>query len=52
MPRRGDRLFLLSPEQGARTTMHVATSPALATVTGRYFKECKEAPANPNLPLP
>lgn len=41
------RLFLLSPEQGARTTLHVATSPALATVTGRYFKECKEAAANP-----
>jgi NAD(P)-dependent dehydrogenase (short-subunit alcohol dehydrogenase family) len=41
------RLFLLSPEQGARTTLHVATSPALAAVTGRYFKEGKEAAPNP-----
>jgi NAD(P)-dependent dehydrogenase (short-subunit alcohol dehydrogenase family) len=41
------RLFLLSPEQGARTTLQVATSPALAAVTGRYFKEGKEAAPNP-----
>jgi len=41
------RQFLLSPEQGARTTLHVATSPALATATGRYFKEGKEAVPNP-----
>ena len=38
--------FLLSPEQGARTTLHVATSSVLAGVTGRYFK--REAPAEPN----
>jgi NAD(P)-dependent dehydrogenase (short-subunit alcohol dehydrogenase family) len=38
--------FLLSPEQGARTTLHVATSPAVAGVTGRYFK--REASAEPN----
>jgi retinol dehydrogenase-14 len=41
------RLFLLSPEQGARTTLHVATAPELATVTGRYFKDSKEAVHNP-----
>jgi retinol dehydrogenase 14 len=41
------RLFLLSPEQGAKTTLHVATAPELATVTGRYFKDCKEALPNP-----
>lgn len=38
--------FLLSPEQGARTTRHVATSSAVEGVTGRYFK--REAPAEPN----
>ena len=38
--------FLLSPEQGARTTLHVATSSAVAGVTGQYFK--REAPAEPN----
>ena len=37
---------LLTPEAGARTTLHVATDPALASVTGRYFK--KSAPAEPN----
>ena len=41
------RLFLLSPEQGARTTLHVATAPALASVSGRYFKAGKEATPNP-----
>ena len=37
---------LLTPEAGAQTTLHVATNPALASVTGRYFK--KSAPAEPN----
>ncbi len=41
------RLFLLSPEQGAKTTLRVATAPELATVTGRYFKNGKEAVPNP-----
>ncbi len=41
------RLFLLSPEQGAKTTLHVATAPELAGVTGRYFKDSKEAAHNP-----
>jgi NAD(P)-dependent dehydrogenase (short-subunit alcohol dehydrogenase family) len=30
-------LFLKSPEVGARTSLHVATDPALATVSGHYF---------------
>jgi|HubBroStandDraft_1064217.scaffolds.fasta_scaffold00309_6 NAD(P)-dependent dehydrogenase (short-subunit alcohol dehydrogenase family) len=39
---------LLSPEQGAQTTLHVATAPELATVTGRYFKPPgREAAPNP-----
>jgi NAD(P)-dependent dehydrogenase (short-subunit alcohol dehydrogenase family) len=42
------KLILLSPEQGARTTLHVATSPELAEVTGRYWKPPgKEAASNP-----
>jgi NAD(P)-dependent dehydrogenase (short-subunit alcohol dehydrogenase family) len=41
------KLFLLSPEQGARTTLHVATAPELASVTGRYFKSSREAVPNP-----
>lgn len=41
------KLFLLSPEKGAQTTLHVATAPELASVTGRYFKASKEAVSNP-----
>ncbi|HZR81231.1 MAG TPA: SDR family oxidoreductase [Candidatus Binatia bacterium] len=35
--------FFRSPEQGAATSLHVATAPELASVTGRYFKNCREA---------
>lgn len=31
------KLFLLSPEQGARSALHLATAPELAEVTGAYF---------------
>ena len=37
------RLFLKGVERGARTSIHVATSPALGGVTGKYFKNSKEA---------
>jgi NAD(P)-dependent dehydrogenase (short-subunit alcohol dehydrogenase family) len=33
--------------QGAATTIVVATSPALATVTGRYFEDCQQAEVIP-----
>lgn len=36
------RPLLLTPEQGARTTLHVACSPSLAGVTGRYFVDATE----------
>jgi NAD(P)-dependent dehydrogenase (short-subunit alcohol dehydrogenase family) len=36
------RRELLSPEEGARTTLHVASAPQLEGVTGRYFRECRE----------
>ncbi len=32
-----------SLEQGARTSVHVATDPALAGVTGKYFSDAREA---------
>jgi retinol dehydrogenase 12 len=41
------RLFLLTPEEGARTTLHVATSPDLESVSGRYFASCRAVPASP-----
>lgn len=37
------RPFLLSAEKGARTSIHVASAPGLAGVTGRYFKDSREA---------
>jgi NAD(P)-dependent dehydrogenase (short-subunit alcohol dehydrogenase family) len=42
------RLALLSPEEGAKTTLHVALAPELASVSGRYFKPPgQEAAPNP-----
>jgi NAD(P)-dependent dehydrogenase (short-subunit alcohol dehydrogenase family) len=37
-------LVLKSPEQGAATSVLLATSPDLAGVSGRYFEDCNEAP--------
>jgi len=34
--------FFLSPEKGARTSMHVATAPELDGVSGAYFARCRE----------
>jgi retinol dehydrogenase-12 len=34
--------FMRTPEQGARTTLHVAMSPDVAGVTGRYFSSCRQ----------
>ncbi len=33
--------FFLSPESGARTSLHLATSPEVAGVTGKYFDRSK-----------
>lgn len=38
--------WLLTAEEGSRTSVHVASSPALAEVTGRYFKDCREGRPN------
>ena len=34
--------MLSSTEDGARTSLHVATAPELAHVSGRYFSRCRE----------
>jgi NAD(P)-dependent dehydrogenase (short-subunit alcohol dehydrogenase family) len=34
--------FLASPEQGARTSVYLASSPEVEGVTGKYFDKCKE----------
>jgi len=40
------RLFAISPAQGALTSVHLATSPAVEGITGKYFDKC--APATPS----
>jgi NAD(P)-dependent dehydrogenase (short-subunit alcohol dehydrogenase family) len=41
------RPALLSPEEGARTSIFLATSPEVEGVTGRYFVRCREATPEP-----
>jgi NAD(P)-dependent dehydrogenase (short-subunit alcohol dehydrogenase family) len=37
------RPFAISPERGAQTSIYLASSPEVATVSGRYFISCKPA---------
>jgi NAD(P)-dependent dehydrogenase (short-subunit alcohol dehydrogenase family) len=37
------RWFMLSPEEGARTTVYLAASPDVENVTGTYFDSCQPA---------
>lgn len=37
------RPFFKSPEQGAATSLYVATAKELETVSGKYFSNCKQA---------
>jgi len=39
-------LFFKTPEQGAQTSVYVATSPKLENVSGKYFDDSKMAPTN------
>lgn len=41
------KLFMTSPEKGARTSIYLASLPEVKTVTGKYFGDCKEQRANP-----
>lgn len=34
--------FFLTPAKGARTSIYLASSPEVATVSGKYFVKCKE----------
>jgi NAD(P)-dependent dehydrogenase (short-subunit alcohol dehydrogenase family) len=38
--------FALSPEEGARTSVYLASSPEVEGVTGKYFASSKEAQSN------
>jgi len=37
----GKSLFAISEEDGAKTIIHLASSPDVASVSGEYFNECK-----------
>jgi hypothetical protein len=39
--------FALSPEEGARTVIYLASSPDVAAVSGRYFVRQREVPSSP-----
>jgi retinol dehydrogenase 12 len=41
------KLRMISPDEGARTTLYCATSEALATASGRYYERCQERQPNP-----
>lgn len=40
--------FLATPEKGARTSLHLASAPELASVSGKYFKDGREARPAPS----
>lgn len=42
------RPLMLSPEQGARTSIYLASSPEVATVSGSYFVNCRPRKSSPN----
>lgn len=46
-PLRLFKRFMRTPEEGARTAVYLATSPAVAGVTGEYFKDERPAPSSP-----
>ncbi len=39
--------FAKTPAQGARTSIHLATSSDVAEMSGRYFRDCREAGLGP-----
>jgi dehydrogenase/reductase SDR family protein 13 len=41
------KLFMLSNEAGARTSIYCATAPELSAVSGQYYYKCREIRPNP-----
>jgi len=39
-------LTAISPEQGAKTSIYLASSPEVANITGEYFYQCEVAPTS------
>ncbi len=41
------KLFMISEEQGARTSIYLASDPKQSSVSGKYFDNCKQKEPNP-----
>jgi retinol dehydrogenase 12 len=41
------KLFAISPPAGAKTIIHLASSPEAAGVSGKYFYKCRETTPSP-----
>lgn len=41
------RRFAISPEQGARTSIYLASAPEIEGVTGKYYTDCKPVNSSP-----
>jgi NAD(P)-dependent dehydrogenase (short-subunit alcohol dehydrogenase family) len=39
-------LFMIGPEEGAKTTVYLASSPEVEGVTGKYFEKCRAKPSS------
>jgi NAD(P)-dependent dehydrogenase (short-subunit alcohol dehydrogenase family) len=40
------RPFLLTPEEGAKTSVHLASSPEVEGISGKYFAKCRPVRSN------
>ena len=47
-----NKLFFITPKEGAQTTIYLATSDEVNGVTGKYFKDCAEFPLRPFITIP
>ncbi len=41
------RFLAVTPQEGARTSVYLASSPEVAGVSGRYFVDCRPVPSSP-----
>jgi retinol dehydrogenase 12 len=41
------KMRMISPDEGAQTTLYCATSDEVATASGRYYERCREREASP-----
>jgi hypothetical protein len=38
--------FTINPEEGAKTSIYLASSPEVAGITGKYFYRCRPKPSS------